>query len=519
MKAIKWHGEDLGATFEEVDIPEELSEEAEKYHSLLVEAIAECDDALTEKYLEGQVLSEDEIKFGARKGCLSNQIIPVLCGASFKNKGVQPLLDAIIDLLPSPLEVKPVEGIDPKRPDAQAQIRKASVDEPLSALAFKIQIDPFVGTLTYVRIYSGQLEVGKNAFNIVKGKRERIGKVMRMHANKREEVQKARAGDIICLVGLRFTTTGDTFCDEKHPILLENIIAPEPVISVVIEPKTKADQDKLQKSLELMAIEDPSFHLRMDEETAQTLISGMGELHLDIIVDRLKRQFKVNANVGQPQVAYKETITREASGSGKFERQLAGKEQFGQCRIKLEPRDQGLGFEFVNKIDEKTVPREFAHAIETGIRDSLFGGIVAGYQVIDVRATLLQSEYREETSTALAYKIAAASAFKEAAQGGSPIILEPIMSLEVTSPEKYMGGVVGDLNGRRGKIMSMSERHGLQVVKAEAPLATMFGYSTALRSSSQGRATFTMEFSQYEAVPPNIAEDIKIKMGILPSRG
>ncbi|OFZ79110.1 MAG: translation elongation factor G [Bdellovibrionales bacterium RIFOXYD1_FULL_53_11] len=514
MKALEWHSEDLGATFDVKDIPPEHAELARQYHDRLVEAVAEVDDALADKYLSGESIASDELRQAIRKGCVSMSFIPVLCGSSFKNKGVQPLLDAIVDYLPSPLEVRPVEGRD-SRDETKTVLRKAAYDEPFAALAFKLMNDPYVGQLTYFRVYSGRADAGTMVYNSVKAKRERLGRVLLMHANKREDLKEVKAGDIAAAVGLRFTTTGDTLCNEGKPVILEKMDFPEPVISIAIEPKTKADQEKLAGALQKLAMEDPSFRISMNEETGQTLISGMGELHLEIIVDRMKREFKVEGNVGQPQVAYKETISGTAAAEGKFIRQTGGRGQYGHCVIRLEPLGRGEGFKFENAIRGAIIPREFIPAIEKGIKESLLGGIQVGYPAVDIKATLLDGSYHDTDSTEIAYKIASSMAFKDAAGRAGPVILEPIMSCEIICPDDFMGGVIGDMNSRRGKIMSMSPRHGMQVIKCEVPLATMFGYSTAIRSASQGRATFTMEPSHYEPVPPNLADEIRVRAGVL----
>ncbi|OFZ22279.1 MAG: translation elongation factor G [Bdellovibrionales bacterium GWB1_55_8] len=514
MKAIRWHSEDLGATFDTVEIPEELAEQAAEYREKLVEAAAEQNDSLMEKYVGGEAVSAAEIRDAIRKGTISMKLVPLICGSSFKNKGVQPLLDAIVNFLPCPTDVPPMQGKDP-HDEEKTLIREASVDEPFSALAFKIQNDPYVGQLTYFRVYSGKIEQGVMVYNSAKGKRERLGRILQMHANKREDITEVRAGDIAAAVGLRFTTTGDTLCNEGQQILLEKIEFPEPVIQIAIEPKTKADEEKLAASLQRLAMEDPSFHVSTNEDTGQTLISGMGELHLEIIVDRMKREFKVDANVGQPQVSYKETIARTSQAEGKFIRQSGGKGQYGHVVIQLEPLSSGKGFEFVNKITAGKIPKEFIPAVDKGIRESMLGGIVAGYPAVDMRATLLDGSSHDVDSSEIAFKIAASMAFKEAALKGDPQFMEPIMSCEVVCPEDYMGGVIGDLNARRGKILNMAPRHGMQVISAEVPLATMFGYSTALRSASQGRAVYTMSFARYESVPANVANEIKTRLGIV----
>jgi elongation factor G len=515
MKALLWRSESLGGTLEVQEIPAELLEEAQVYREQLLEAVADCDDTITDKYLNGETLTVPEIRAAVRKGCLALKLVPVTCGASFKNKGVQPLLDAIVDFLPSPLDVPPMEGKDVE--DESISIcRRADVQEPFSALAFKIMNDPFVGQLIYFRVYSGKIESGTTVYNASKGKRERLGRLLQMHANKREDLSVVEAGDIVAAVGLRFTSTGDTLCDEKHPLLLEKIEFPEPVISIALEPKTKADQEKLASSLHRLVLEDPSFRVHMNEDTGQTLISGMGELHLEIIVDRLKREFKVEGNIGQPQVSYKETFAASGRGDGKFVRQSAGKNQYGHCIVDFSPLPRGEGYQFVNSLQSlDLIPKEFISAVDQGIREAMLGGIIAGYPVVDLKATLVGGSTSETDSTETAYKIAASMAFRDAAKKSKPSILEPMMSCEVVCPDDYMGGVIGDLNSRRGKILNMSTKHGLQVIKAEVPLATMFGYSTALRSSSQGRATHSMEFARYEAVPEQIENEIKIKSGIV----
>ncbi len=514
MKALRWRSEDQGAKFEQVDIPEELAEEAQSFREKLVEAAAECDETLTDQYLSGQTIGANDLRSALRKGCLTMKLVPVTCGASFKNKGVQPMLDAIIDYLPSPLDKPPVEGKNPEN-ESQVLTRKCDFDEPFSALAFKIINDPFVGQLTYFRVYSGQVQSGVMVYNPAKGKRERLGRLLQMHANKREDISEVRAGDIAAAVGLRFTTTGDTLCQEAHPILLEKMEFPEPVISIAIEPKTKADEEKLANALQKLAMEDPSFRVVTQEDTGQTLISGMGELHLEIIVDRMRREFKVEGNVGQPQVSYKETISQVAQAEGKFVRQSGGRGQYGHCVIRLEPLAKGSGFLFLNSVRTGAIPKEFIPAIDKGIQEAMLGGVIAGYPATDIKATLLDGSFHETDSTEVAFKIAASMAFKDAALAAKPQILEPVMSCEIVCPDDYMGGVIGDLNSRRGKIINMTVRHGLQVIKAEVPLATMFGYSTALRSSSQGRATYSMEFAHYEPVPPQIEQEIKIRAGII----
>lgn len=513
MKAVVWQSEDLGASFEYLDIPAELADQAKEARDKLVESVAEHDEVLLEKYLGGQEITSAEILKAARKACISLSIIPVICGSSFKNKGVQPLLDSIVAFLPSPLDISATQGHDLK--DLEKIIeRKPDFKEPFAALAFKIMNDPFVGQLTYFRVYSGKLEAGSYVYNSTKDRKERVGRLLQMHANKREDISEVKAGDIAAAVGLKFSITGDTLCDEKRPILLEKMEFPEPVISIAIEPKTKADQEKLGASLQKLAVEDPSFRVKTDENTGQTLISGMGELHLEIIVDRMLREFKVEANVGNPQVAYKETISKKAKAEGKFIRQSGGKGQYGHCWIEIEPLERGKGYEFENALVGGAIPKEFIPAINKGVHDSTGNGILAGYPVVDLKARLLDGSFHDVDSSEMAFKIAASMAFKEACKLAGPTLLEPIMHCEVVCPEDYMGDIIGDLNSRRGKIMSMTPRGNVQAIKAEVPLAEMFGYSTELRSMSQGRATYTMEPAHYEPVPPNIAEKIISKMGI-----
>lgn len=520
QKALKWQGDDLGASFVETEIPEDLRDQAQAAREKMIELAADADEALMEKYLGGVELTEVEIREGLRKGCISMKFVPVLCGASFRNKGVQPLLDAITWYLPSPLDVPPMVGREPGKPtdafeDLKPITRKPDLNEPFSALAFKIMNDAHAGSLTFFRVYSGSVKTGVMVYNPAKDKKERMGRILRMHANKREDVDEVKAGEIAAAVGLRFTTTGDTLCSEREPILLERMDFPDPVISIAIEPKTKADQEKLAQALSRLAMEDPSFRVRINEETGQTLLSGMGELHLEIIVDRMKREFKVEGNVGQPQVTYKETIAKAARGDGRFVRQVAGKNQFGHCVIDFEPLSRGTGFKFENALKGQEIPKEYIPAIAKSVEECLLGGILIGYQAVDIKATLVGGSFNEQESTEVAYKIAASMAYKEAVLKGGPVILEPIMSCEVICPPEYMGGVIGDLNSRRGKILSMTERLGMQIIKTEVPLATMFGYSTALRSSSQGRATFTMEFSHYEPTPPNITSELKERAGVV----
>lgn len=505
MKAIVYDDE-IGAKFTETDIPKDMEEKAREYREKLLEAVAESQDSLLEKYLAGEKLSIEEVKEGIRHATTSFKIIPVACGTAFKNRGVQPLLDAIVDYLPSPNDIPPVKGINPKT--GEEETREALFDAPFSGLAFKIMADPFVGRLTFFRVYSGILKTGSYTYNATKDRRERVGRLLQMHANKREELSEVRAGDIAAIVGLKDTTTGNTLCDENKPIILEAIQFPEPVIFVAIEPKTKADQEKLGVALQRLAEEDPTFRIKGDPETGQTIISGMGELHLEIIVDRLLREFKVEANVGKPQVAYKETIKKSAEVEGKFIRQTGGRGQYGHVWIKVEPLPAGKGFEFVNDIVGGTIPREYIPAVENGIKEAMGTGVIAGYPVIDLRATLFDGSYHDVDSSEIAFKIAGSMALKDAVRKSTPIILEPVMKVEVVVPEQYMGDVIGDLSGRRGRIEGMEMNAGLQVIKAKVPLSNMFGYSTDLRSRTQGRGTYSMEFSHYEEVPKNIADQI-----------
>jgi elongation factor G len=509
MKAIQWEEESLGARYHVGPIPSELLAPAEEYREKLLEAVADCDEPLMEKYLNGQEITESELRAAIRKAGLQLKLVPVLCGAAFRNKGVQPLLDAVVDYLPSPLDVPPVKG---KHPTSQKEEERLASDEaPFSALAFKIMTDPFVGTLTFFRVYSGALFSGSSVYNSIKGKRERIGRLLKMHANKKEEIKEVYAGDIAAAVGLRTATTGDTLCDETHPIILEAIEFPEPVISIAIEPKSKADQEKLGLSLQKLATEDPSFRVRTDEETGQTIISGMGELHLEIIVDRLLREFSVGANVGKPQVAYKETIRKTVEQEGKFIRQTGGRGQYGHVYLKVEPQQPGRGFEFVDAIKGGTVPREYIPAVEKGVREALENGPLAGYPIVDVKATLLDGSYHDVDSSEIAFKIAGSMAFKEGVSKAKPILLEPIMAVEVVVPEEFMGEVIGDISSRRGKVLGMDSRPAAQAIEARVPLAEMFGYATDLRSMTQGRATYTMQFSHYEPVPATISEEISAK--------
>jgi elongation factor G len=509
MKAVIWEDESLGAKFRVEAIPENMIAEARQYHDKLLETVADCDEAIMEKYLEGKEISESELRRAIRSAALAIKIVPVLCGSAFRNKGVQPLLDAVVDYLPSPLDIPPVRGINPETgaPDE----RPAKDDAPFSALAFKIMTDPFVGTLSFFRVYSGSLASGASIYNSTRSKRERVGRLLKMHANKREEIKEVYAGDIAAAVGLKTATTGDTLCDENSPIVLESIDFPDPVISIAIEPKSKADQEKLGLSLQKLATEDPSFRVRTDEETGQTIISGMGELHLEIIVDRLLREFNVGANVGKPQVAYRETIRQAVEQEGRFIRQTGGRGQYGDVWIKLEPLESGSGFEFVDAIKGGSIPREYIPAVEKGVREATENGALAGYPMVDVKVTLFDGSYHDVDSSEIAFKIAGSMAFKEAARRAKPVLLEPIMAVEVVVPESFMGDVIGDISSRRGKVLGMDTRPAAQAIDARVPLAQMFGYATDLRSMTQGRATYTMQFSHYEPVPAAVAEGIIAK--------
>lgn len=506
MKAIVWDDETLGAKFSVEEIPSDLQGMAEEYREKMLESVAEFDEVLLERYLNGEQLRDDEIKRAIRAGTNQMKITPILCGTAFKNKGVQPLLDAVVDFLPSPLDVSEVEGVDPDT--GEIMHRKASDDEPFAALAFKIMTDPFAGQLTYFRVYSGKLETGSYVYNVTQGKRERIGRLLKMHANKREDIDVVYAGDIAAAVGMKGARTGDTLADEKNKILLEVIKFPEPVISMAVEPKTKQDLEKLGFSLEKLAQEDPSFHVRSDDETGQTIISGMGELHLEIIVDRLVREFKVQANVGKPEVAYRETIRRKGEAEGKYIKQSGGRGQYGHVVLSVEPSEPGKGLEFVNKIVGGIIPREYIPAVEKGVKERMESGVLAGYPMRDIQVTLFDGSFHEVDSNEMAFKIAASMAFENACRKADPTLLEPIMKVEVLVPQEFMGDVIGDLNSRRGKVRGMQIRGGSQAVDALVPLSEMFGYSTALRSRTQGRATYSMEFSHYEVVPKQIAEQI-----------
>ena len=509
MKAYVYDDDSLGAKYKIEEIPANMVEISREYREKMLEAVAEFDEQVLEKYLNGETLTEDEIKKAVRAGGISMKVTPVLCGASFKNKGVQQLLDGVVDFLPSPLDIPPVTGVDPST--EKELLRQASDSEPFSALAFKIMTDPFAGQLTYFRVYSGTLKTGTTVYNITKNTKERIGRLLKMHANKREDIDEVYAGDIAAAVGLKGATTGDTLCDEKNPILLEVMKFPEPVISMAIEPKTKQDQEKLGFSLQKLAQEDPSFRVRTDEETTQTIIAGMGELHLEIIVDRLMREFKVEANVGKPEVAYRETIRRHAEAEGKYIKQTGGRGQYGHVVLTVEPSESGKGFEFVNKVVGGSIPREYIPAIEKGVRERMETGVLAGYPMRDVRVTVIDGSYHDVDSNEMAFKIAASMGFQEACRRADAALLEPIMKVEVLVPQEYMGDVIGNLNGRRGKIQGIKVRAGSQAIDAAVPLSEMFGYATDLRSRTQGRATYSMEFDRYEQVPKQIAEQIIAK--------
>jgi len=498
--------DDLGTQSKETEIPAEMVDEVEAAREALLEAVAEVDDEVMAKYLEGEEITAEEIRRALRKGCLNLQLVPVLCGSAFKNKGIQALLDAVVYYLPSPLDLPPVRGINPNT--EQEETRAVSDDAPFSALAFKIMADPYVGKLAFFRVYSGVLKAGSYVLNSTKGRKERIGRIVRMHANHREEVDAVYAGDIAAAVGLKETFTGDTLCDEGQPIVLEKMEFPEPVIEQAIEPKTKADQDKLGLALQRLAEEDPTFRVHTDPETGQTIIHGMGELHLEIIVDRLLREFKVEANVGKPQVAYRETIRKPVRAEGRFVRQTGGRGQYGHVILEIEPLEPGKGFEFVNKIVGGVVPREYIPAVEEGIKEAMQTGVLAGYPVVDVRVSLVDGSYHEVDSSEMAFKIAASMGFKDGAKRADPVLLEPFMRVEVVTPEEFLGDVMGDLNARRGRIEGMERRANTQVVRARVPLAEMFGYATDLRSMTQGRASYTMFFSHYEPVPANIAQEV-----------
>ena len=511
MKAVLYNESTLGKLYEEAEIPKGLVEQSEEYRNNILEAVADYDEELMVKYLEGEEITVPELKSAIRKATIDGKITPVFCGSAFKNKGVQRLMDGIIDYLPSPLDKGAIVGINPKT--GEEVKREPKDDAPFAALAFKIQTDPYVGRLTYIRIYSGQLDSGSYVYNTNSEKKERVARILRMHANHREDIQVARAGDIVAIVGLKNTKTGDTLSDPKHLIRLESMEFPEPVISVAVEPKTKADQDKLSQSLAKLSDEDPTFRVHTDEETGQTIISGMGELHLEIIVDRLLREFKVGANIGQPQVAYKETITKEVVAEGKFIRQSGGRGQYGHVKIEMGPNEPGKGFEFIDAIVGGVIPREYIPSVKAGIEDAMKNGVLAGYPVEDIRVKLIDGSYHEVDSSEMAFKIAGSMAFQEGARKAGPVLLEPIFSIEIVVPEEYLGDVIGDLNSRRGKISGILPRKDAQVVSGMVPLSEMFGYATQLRSITQGRAIYTMQFSHYEKVPEQIAKELIEKGG------
>lgn len=507
MKLAVWDEESFGLKYELTDIPDSIKDEAVAAREALVESVADFNEGIMEKYLEGQEISEEELMKGIRKSTIALEIVPVILGTAFKNKGVQLLLDAVVDYLPSPLDLPPVEGVIPGKDEVD--VRRPDDSEPFSALAFKIMTDPFVGQLTYLRVYSGKLTSGTTVYNSTKDKREKIGRLVRMHSNKREDIKEIGAGGIVAAVGLKSSTTGDTLCDESKPIILESLYFAEPVISIAIEPKTKSDQEKLGLSLNKISLEDPTFKVKFDDETGQTIISGMGELHLEIIVDRLKREFNVDANVGRPQVAYRETITRESDVESKFIRQTGGRGQYGHVKIKMEPGEEGSGIAFIDEIKGGTVPREYIPAVEKGIREAADTGVVAGYPVIDVVVKLYDGSYHEVDSSEMAFKIAGSMAFKDAVHKAKPIILEPLMKVEVVVPEDFMGSVMGNLSSRRGKIMGTELRGAMQAIRAEVPLSEMFGYATELRSMTEGRGSFTMEFSHYSPLPQALVEGLQ----------
>jgi elongation factor G len=514
MKAIRWNDETLGADYVVDEIPADLLAEAQAYREQLIEKVSEVDDQILERYLHGQEIPEDRIKAALRQRVVESvrgdgaPFVVVICGSAFKNKGVQPLLDAVVDYLPSPAEIPPVTGLDPNGPEGATVERAAQDDAPLSALAFKIMTDPFVGQLTFIRIYSGVMKSGMSVYNATKLKTERIGRLLRMHANKREEIKEVYAGDIAAAVGLKTVSTGDTVCEEKAPVILEAMDFPEPVISLAIEPRTKADQEKLGVGLGKLQNEDPTFRMRTDHETGQTVISGMGELHLEIIVDRLKREFGVEASVGKPQVAYKETITRGAEGEGRYIKQTGGRGQYGHAKIRLIPRKPGEGYEFDNQIVGGAIPREFIKPIDQGIQEAMTTGVLAGYPMDDVKVELYDGSYHDVDSSEMAFKIAGSMAFKDAAHRAHPVLLEPVMRVEVVVPEEYMGDVIGDLTSRRGHIQAMDARGGSQVINARVPLSEMFGYATDLRSRTQGRGSYSMHFDRYEPAPASVSEEV-----------
>jgi len=509
MKALIWRDETLGAQWDVVDIPADLADQAEEYREKMIEAIVEIDDEAMEAYLEGNMPDNDKIRELVRKGTCAVQFFPVLCGSAFKNKGVQPLLDAVVDFLPSPLEVPPIRGINPK--DGSEMTRKSSDDEPLAMLAFKIMNDPFVGSLTFARVYSGKLEAGTSLLNTVKDKRERIGRMLLMHSNNREEIKEAFAGDIVALVGMKDTTTGDTLCDPTKPVVLERMEFPEPVIEIAIEPNSKADQEKMGMALSRLMSEDPSFRVKSDEESGQTIISGMGELHLDIIVDRMKREFKVEANIGQPQVAYRETISKPTEVDYTHKKQTGGTGQFARVKLRIEPNEPAAGNEFKSEIVGGAVPKEYWPGVEKGLQSVWSSGVLIGFPMVDIKATLFDGAFHEVDSSAIAFEIASRAAFREACEKAGLKLLEPIMDVEVVTPEDYVGTIIGDLNSRRGQVRDQAMRGNATVIRANVPLANMFGYINTLRSSSQGRASYTMQFAHYAEVPRQVADEVKAK--------
>ena len=508
MEAIVYE-DDLGKVEDEVAIPDDMKDQAEEYREILLEALSELDDDFMEKYLGGEEITEDEIKAVIRKGTVSCKLCPVTCGTSYRNKGVQPLLDAIVDYMPAPTDIPPIAGINPET--GEEDHRPSSDDEPFAALAFKIMTDPYVGKLAFFRVYSGILDGGSYVYNSTKGKKERIGRILQMHENNRKEIDRVYSGDIAAAVGLKDTTTGDTLCDEEHPIILESMVFPDPVISVAVEPSTKNDQEKMGVALQKLAEEDPTFRVRTDQETGQTIISGMGELHLQIIVDRMLREFKVDCKVGEPQVAYRETIRKSVEAEGKFVRQSGGHGQYGHCWLKLEPQEPGEGFSFENKVVGGAIPKEFIKPIEDGVKQAMEAGVVAGYPMVDIKATVFDGSFHEVDSSEAAFKVAGSMAFRNGAEKANPVLLEPYVKVEVTVPEEYMGDVIGDLNSRRGRIDGMEARNGSQVITGFVPLSEMFGYSTDLRSKTQGRGNYSMEVAYYDEVPKNIADKIVAK--------
>jgi elongation factor G len=511
MRGVIWHDETLGSQYDVVDIPDDLKEKAKEYRALMIEAISEHDEALMHKFIEGEAITNDEIRAGIRKATIAMHIFPVICGTAFKNKGVQTMLDAVVDYLPSPLDVPAIEGHDVDDPE-KILYRRASDSEPFSALVFKIMTDPYVGQLAFFRVYSGTLKAGEFVFNVAKSRKERVGRLLRMHANKREEIQEIVSGDICAAVGLRTVSTGDTICDDEHPIVLENIDFPMPVIQLAVEPKTKADQEKMGLAIQKLAQEDPTFRVNTDPETGQTILSGMGELHLEIIVDRMMREFGVGANVGKPQVAYRETIRKHAEAEGRHIKQTGGHGQYGHVKIRVEPLPSGSGFVFENEVTGGRVPKEYINPTEVGIKEALEGGILAGYPMSDIQVTLYDGSYHDVDSSEMAFKIAGSMAIKEAARRAKPVLLEPIMAVEVVVPEDYMGDVIGDLYSRRGRIEATELRGTTRIIKSMVPLSAMFGYATELRSRTQGRGSFTMHFGKYEEVPAAQSEEIVSKV-------